>query len=431
MIRPQLKEFMRRMEGNSVAVIPSAREMYRSHDGNFPFRQSSDFYYLTGFNEPESVAVIAPNAERKYTLFVRPRDPERETWDGARAGTEGAKEKFGADESFPIAEFSAKLQDLINNADALYYAFGYDATLDRLMIETLHRMRIFGRKNINPPDVIINPGAILHEMRLIKSDDEIELMQRAADIAAEAHTEAMRAVRPGMYEYEIEALVNYIFRKRGAQGWSFPPIVGGGANATVLHYTENNAQLKDGDLVLLDAGAEYEFYSSDITRTFPVNGKFNAAQRDIYEAVLDCQLRSIEAARAGISMETLKANAIRVLTESMIKLGLLSGDVDKLIEEKKYEAYFMHGLGHFLGLDTHDVGRYFKENESRPLEAGMVITIEPGLYVPLSAADAPEKYRGIGVRIEDDVLITKDGNRVLTSKVPKTIDEIERLMSER
>jgi Xaa-Pro aminopeptidase len=429
MIRPQLQEFMRRMEKNSVAIIPSAQEMYRSHDANFPFRQDANFYYLTGFNEPEAIAVIAPDhPEHKYTLFVRPRDPERETWDGARAGVEGAKDIYGADAAFPVEEFPSKVQEIINNASALYYAFGFNAALDRLIIETMHRMRIYGRKNIYAPDRIISPGIILHELRLIKTTDEIALMQKAADIAAEAHIEAMKAVRPGMYEYEIEALMNYIFRKRGGSGWSFPPIVAGGANATVLHYTTNDAQLKDGDLLLLDAGADYQFYASDITRTFPVNGKFTAAQRDVYEIVLDVELKSIEAARVGVTMDELKQNAIRMLTEGMLKLGLLQGEADKLIEEKKYEKYFMHGLGHFLGIDVHDVGRYHTDGNSRALEAGMVITIEPGLYIPANDADAPEKYRGIGVRIEDDVLITEDGNRVLTNKVPKMIEEIENLM---
>lgn len=431
MPRPQLAEFMNRLGPDSVAIISSAPEATRSNDTNYRFRQNSDFFYLTGFDEPESIAVIKPNdEEHKYTLFVRPRNPEREIWDGRRAGVEGALSVHGADAAHPIEEFPAKLGDLISNARNLYYRIGAgNPELDDQIIKQISRMRIMGRKNINPPEAIIDTGAILHEMRLIKSADEIELMQRAADIAAEAHVEAMKQVRPGMNEYEIEALLEYNFRRNGAAGPAYTSIVGAGANATVLHYINNDATLNDGDLLLVDAGAEYQGYASDITRTFPVNGRFTPAQRDIYDLVLETQMDCVKRARPGVSMEELKSHSIEMLTEGMVRLGLLAGEPAKLIEEKKYEQFYMHGLGHFLGIDVHDVGRYFHDGESRRLEPGMVITVEPGLYVSEKTENIPDKYLGIGVRIEDDVLITEDGPRVLSNKVPKQPEEIEELMA--
>lgn len=430
MPRPQLAEFMSRLGQDSVAIISSAPEATRSNDTNYRYRQNSDFYYLTGFDEPEAIAVISPkNEEHKYTLFVRPRNPEREIWDGRRAGVEGALSAHGADAAYPIEEFSAKLGDLISNARNLYYRIGANPQLDGEIIKQIGSMRIMGRKNINPPEAIIDTGAIIHEMRLIKSDNEIELMQRAADIAAEAHVEAMKQSRPGMKEYEIEALLEYNFRKNGASGPAYTSIVGGGANATVLHYINNDATLNDGDLLLVDAGAEYQGYASDITRTFPINGRFTAAQREIYDLVLATQVDCVNRARPGVSMEELKSHSIEMLTEGMTRLGLLEGETAKLIEEKKYEQFYMHGLGHFLGIDVHDVGRYYQSGESRRLEPGMVITVEPGLYVSEKTENIPDKYRGIGVRIEDDVLITENGPRVLSNKVPKQPEEIEELMA--
>jgi Xaa-Pro aminopeptidase len=430
MPRPQLAEFINRMGQDSVAVISSAPEATRSNDTNYRYRQNSDFYYLTGFDEPEAIAVITPNQEQKFTLFVRPRDPEREIWDGRRAGVEGALAQYGADAAFPVEEFGVKLGDLINNARNLYYRIGGgNPDLDDQIVRQIGRMRSMGRKGINAPEAIIDTGAILHEMRLIKSADEVELMQRAADIAAEGHREAMKAARPGMKEYELEALIEFIFRRNGAAAPAYTSIVGSGANATVLHYINNDATLKDGDLLLIDAGAEYQGYASDITRTFPVNGRFTSAQRDIYDLVLQTQVDCVERARPGISMEELKSHSIELLTEGMVRLGLLEGEPQKLIEEKKYEQFYMHGLGHFLGIDVHDVGRYYRDGESRRLEPGMVITVEPGLYVAENTENIPDKYRGIGVRIEDDVLVTENGPRVLSSKVPKQPEEIEALMA--
>lgn len=431
MRRPQLAAFMEKIGPHSVAIIPSSLEVTRSHDTHFRHRQDSDFYYLTGFEEPESIAVINPShPEHKYILFVRPRDPERETWDGRRAGVEGAVQKRGADAAFPIEEFSAKLGEVIGGAKNLYYKFGTARQdLDQLLLQQIARMRLMARRNIYPPQAIIDPGTVLHEMRFIKTEEEIDLMQRSANIAAEAHVEAMRSVRPGMYEYEIEALIEYIFRRRGASGPSYTSIVGGGANATVLHYVTNDAELRDGDLLLIDAGAELQGYASDITRTFPVNGRFSPAQRDIYSLVLKAQVQCVERARAGVTFDDLYQHSVRVLTEGLVKLGLLAGDISKLIEEKSYERFYMHKLGHYLGMDVHDVGLYHIDGAARPFEPGVVITVEPGLYIAADAENVPDQYRGIGVRIEDDVLITKDGNRVLTSKVPKRIEEIEELMA--
>ncbi|HEV3468957.1 MAG TPA: Xaa-Pro aminopeptidase [Pyrinomonadaceae bacterium] len=428
MTRPQLAEFMRRMEPNSVAILPGAREVTRSNDTEYRFRQDSDFYYLTGFGEPDSIAVVAPSKEERFTLFVRPRDPEKEVWTGRRAGVEGAREQFGADAAFPVEEFQEKLTDLLNGARQLYYRLGAgQPDLDQTIVRQLSRMRAMGRKGVQPPHAIVDPGVILHEMRLFKTDEEVELMQRAADIAAEAHREAMRAARPGAREYEIEALIEYIFRKSGAAAPAYGSIVGAGANATVLHYTANDAEMREGDLLLVDAGAEYQGYASDITRTFPVGGRFSEAQRDIYRLVLDCQEQCVAMVAPGVTLEEMHARSVEILTEGMVRLGLLEGDVKKLIEEEGYKKFYMHRLGHYLGMDVHDVGLYQQDGQPRPVEAGIVMTVEPGLYISPEAEGVPDKYRGIGVRIEDDVLVTPGGHRVLTDKAPKQIEEIEAL----
>ena len=427
MPRPQLAEFMRRMEPNSVAILPSGREVTRSNDTEFRFRQDSDFYYLTGFNEPDSVAVIAPGRDERFTLFVRPRDPEKEIWTGRRAGVEGAKETFGADAAFPTEEFHSKLGDILNGARNLYYRLGAHPDMDQAVISQLARMRSMGRRGVQAPHAVIDPGTILHEMRLFKSDEEMRHMQRAADIAAEAHREAMKHARPGMREYEVEALIEYVFRRSGAGAPAYSSIVGAGANATILHYINNDAEIKPGDLLLVDAGAEYEGYASDITRTFPVAGRFTEPQREIYELVLDCQQQCIEMVAPGVTLEDMHKRSVEILTEGMVRLGLLQGDVAKLIEEEAYKKFYMHRLGHYLGMDVHDVGLYQQDGEPRAVEPGIVMTVEPGIYVSEAAEGIPEKYRGIGVRIEDDVLVTPDGYKVLTDAAPKQIEEIEAL----
>ncbi|HYW73804.1 MAG TPA: aminopeptidase P N-terminal domain-containing protein, partial [Pyrinomonadaceae bacterium] len=428
MIKPQLQEFLRRIDKNSVAIIPAAREAVRSHDTHYRYRQNSDFFYLTGFEEPEAIAVITPARDKKFTLFVRPKDLEQEIWTGYRAGVEGAVADYSADEAFNISEFDAKLPELMDGPEVLYYAFGHTSPeMDQKIIRQLTLMRETNRKPLEPPRTIVDPTSILHEMRVLKSADEIEVMQRAADIAAEAHVEAMQSVRPGMMEFEVEAMLEAYFRKHGAAGSSYTSIVGSGGNATVLHYIDNKDQLQDGDLLLVDAGAEYKGYASDITRTFPVNGKFSDAQRDIYDLVLKCQKSCVDMVRPGVRLEDLKTHSIEILTEGMVELGLLKGDPKKLIEEKKYMQFYMHNLGHYLGIDVHDAGRYYFNGESRPAEVGMVMTIEPGLYISPDTSripagfnqDIPAKYLGIGVRIEDDVYVTDNGARVLTHKVPK------------
>jgi len=428
MIRPQLEEFMRRMAPKSVAIIPGAHDTTRSNDTHYRFRQDSDFFYLTGFEEPDAVAIIRPNADPKYVLFVRPRDPEREIWDGRRAGVEGAKSEFGAGEAFPIVELHGKLAEYLDGAEVLYYRLGVDRDLDDTIVEEISRMRSLNRKPIHPPQTIVDPATIIHELRVLKSPEEIELMQTAADIAAEAHCEAMKTVRPGMQEFEIEALLEQVFRRRGAAGPAYTSIVGAGPNATVLHYINNDGQLRDGDLLLVDAGAEYRGYASDITRTFPINGRYTKPQREIYDLVLKAQMSCVEMVRPGVTHDELKQHSIEVLTEGMVELGLLKGRPEELIKEKKYEQFYMHGLGHMLGIDVHDVGRYYFGTESRALEPGVVMTVEPGIYIAPDTKDVPAKYLGIGVRIEDDVLCTNNGPRVLTHKVPKQAEEIEALM---
>ncbi len=438
MLKPQLVEFMRRMDKNSVAIIPAAREAVRSHDTHYRYRQNSDFFYLTGFEEPEAIAVIAPGRDKKFTMFVRPRDLEQEIWNGYRSGVEGAVKDFSAEEAFPISEFDEKLQEILDGPNVLYYAFGHTSPeMDQKIIRQLTSMRETNRKPLEPPRTIVDPSTILHEMRVIKSEAEIEIMQTAADIAADAHVEAMKSVRPGMMEYEVEAMLEAYFRKQGAAGSSYTSIIGSGGNATVLHYISNQDELKDGDLLLVDAGAEYKGYASDITRTFPINGKFTQAQRDIYDLVLKTQKSCVDMVRPGVRLEDLKTHSIELLTEGMVELGLLKGDPKKLIEDKKYMQFYMHNLGHYLGIDVHDAGRYYFNGESRPAEVGMVMTIEPGLYISPDTSripddfnkDIPEKYLGIGVRIEDDVLVTENGARVLTHRVPKDAEEIEALMA--
>ena len=431
MIRSQLTEFMRRMQPNSVAIIPAAREATRSNDTHYRFRQDSDFFYLTGFEEPEAIAVIKPGETHEYVLFVRPRDPEREIWDGRRAGVEGAKSEFGAAEAFPVAEFDGQLREILDGAETLYYRLGVHRDLDDKIISEIGNMRAVNRKPIHPPTTIIDSATIIHELRVIKSPDELELMQKAADIAAEAHVEAMKAARPGMREYEVEALIEQVFRRHGAAGPAYTSIVGAGPNATVLHYINNDGELRQGELLLVDAGAEYKGYASDITRTFPIDGRYSQPQRDIYDLVLKAQMSCVEMVRPGVTHDQLKQHSIEVLTEGMVELGLLQGEPEQLIKDKKYEKFYMHGLGHMLGIDVHEVSAYYYGKESRALEPGVVMTVEPGIYIAPDTKDVPEKYLGIGVRIEDDVLCTNNGPRVLTSKVPKNPDQIEELMSRR
>ena len=420
------------MEPNSIAIIPAAHEQTRSYDTEFKFRQDSDFWYLTGFPEPDAIAVIDPqNKKSPYTLYVRPRDPEMETWFGRREGVEGAVKNYAANTAFSVEKFGADLPKLLDGHDKLYYRFAVDKELDQKMLGYLSGQRVRRLKTAYPPHTIIDPTIITGEMRLHKTPEEAEYMQTAGTIAAEAHILAMKKVKPGMNEGQVEALMEAYMKDKGASGVAYNSIIGGGDNATILHYVENNMPLKDGDLILIDAGAEYKGYASDITRTFPVNGKFTPAQREVYDVVLDVQEKCIEFTKTGNTVKGRQEYSIELLTEGMVKLGLLKGKTKDLIKKKAFMKYYMHGVGHYLGLDVHDAGRYFTDQgakNSRPFAPGMVLTVEPGIYVPPDDKDAPAKYRGIGIRIEDDVLVTEDGNRNLTSKVPKNADEIEAIM---
>ncbi len=430
-MRIQLKKFIESMEPNSIAIIPAAHEVTRSYDSEFKFRQDSDFWYLTGFPEPDAIAVIDPSSKKPYTLYVRPRDPLMETWYGRRQGVEGAVKNYGADRAFSVERFGADMAKLLDGKDTLYYRFSVDRNLDSSILDYLAEQRVRRLKTAYPPHTIIDPTIITGEMRLYKSADEIKLMQRAADIAAEAHVLAMKKVKPGMNEGQVESLLEAYMRDQGASGVAYNSIIGGGVNATILHYVENNMPLKDGDLILIDAGAEYQGYASDITRTFPINGKFTKAQREVYDVVLDVQLQCIEFTKTGNTHLQRQEYSIELLTEGMKKLGLLKGKTKDLIKKKAYMKYYMHGVGHWLGLDVHDAGRYFVDQQakqSKPYAPGMVLTVEPGLYIPPDDKSAPAKFRGIGVRIEDDVLVTKDGNLNLTAGVTKDPDEIEAIM---
>jgi Xaa-Pro aminopeptidase len=433
-MREQLKRFIDQLDANSVAIIPAAREKTRSYDTEYKFRQDSDFWYLTGFPEPDAIAVITPGAKDEYVLYVRPRDPLMETWYGRRQGVEGAVKNYGAKKAYPIDKFVADMGKLIDGKDVLYYRFSADKDLDATILAYFTEQRVRRLKTAYPPHTIKDPTLITGEMRLHKTPEEVELMQISANIAAEAHILAMKKTKPGMTEGQIEALMEAYMKDKGASGVAYNSIVGGGANATILHYVENNMPLKDGDLLLIDAGAEFHGYASDITRTFPVNGKFTQTQREVYDVVLDVQKKCIDYTVTGNTVKARQEYSIELLTEGMKQLGLLKGNTKDLIKKKAYMKYYMHGVGHYLGLDVHDAGRYFvdqKAKNSKPFAPGMVLTVEPGIYVPPDDRTAPAKYRGIGIRIEDDVLVTETGNVNLTSKVTKEADEIEALMAKK
>lgn len=419
---------MRALGPRGVAVFHSPPEAWRNGDQHHPFRQSSDLYYLTGFAEPEATLVLRPGAEtERVVLFVRPRDREREIWNGLRAGVEGAVAEYGAEAAYPAGELETKLPDLVASCDDLCYALGYDPDFDRQIARLIADLRLRERRGQRPPRRVIDPRTLLHEMRLRKGPEEVAVLRHAAAITAEAHVAAMSAAAPGVTEYELEAVVDFTFRRRGGSGPGYSTIVGSGENATILHYVDNRRTLRDGDLVLIDAGCEVDFYTADVTRTFPVSGRFTPAQRRCYEVVLAAQEAAVRAARPGVSIEDLHALCVERLTQGMVDLGLLDGPAAARIEDETYKTYYMHRTSHWLGLDVHDAGAYTTDGgAARPLEPGMVITIEPGLYVAADAASAPAELRGIGIRIEDDVLITPGGCEVLTAAVPKQVEDVER-----
>jgi Xaa-Pro aminopeptidase len=424
------RELMDRIGEDGVAILVANPERTRSNDTNFPYRPSSDILYLCGFREPQTVLVFAPgHADGDFTMFVRDRDPEKEQWEGRRAGTDGVVERYGADQAFTVAELDETLPELLEERKHLYYTLGRHAEFDRRLTRWINQLRHRRNKPSGAPGALIDVRDVLHEMRLRKSPEEIELMRRAADITAEAHVLAMKHCRPGIHEYELQALIEYHFRRHGAEFPAYTSIVGAGDNATILHYVENRDVIDADDVVLIDAGAEFGFYAADITRSFPASGAFSAPQRRLYEAVLAAQQAVIDHIAPGVPYDDLQSLAARQLTEAMLDLGLLSGAVDDLVEEKAYKKYYPHNIGHWLGIDVHDVGPYHDtEGSWRPLEPNMVLTIEPGLYVPEADEDAPPEFRGIGIRIEDDILVTDDGCENLTRACPKAIDEIEALV---
>lgn len=420
--------FMKKIAGG-VAIFPSALQAMRTHSTEYRYRQDANFYYLTGFDEPEAVCVIAPDhPEHQYVLFVRPRAPEQEVWTGKRAGVEGAKERFGADEAYPIEEFDEKISEYIGTSERLYYGFGADDAFNQKIIQLLKGYRRHRLREGTGPTTLIDPTDILAEMRLVKDEAELTRIRKAVDISVEAHTAAMQTVRPGMYEYELESLIDSIYRKNGGAGPAFLTIVAKGANATTLHYTTNDSQIEAGDLVLIDAGCEYQYYCGDITRTFPANRKFTDAQRAVYQSVLDVQCEIIESIRPGVSIGVPTQKAVEMLTEAMLELGLLVGEKEEIIKEQEYRKFYMHSVGHMLGVEVHDVAKTRDGEEHKIFQPGMVMTVEPGLYIDPDSENVPPEYLGIGVRIEDNILVTESGCEVLTAAVPKTIDEIERLM---
>jgi Xaa-Pro aminopeptidase len=428
LFRARRERFMKEI-GSGVAILPASPVRTRSNDTDYKYRPNSDLFYLTGFGEPEAVAVIAPgHPEHELVLFVRPRNPEREIWDGRRAGVEGALATYGADAAYPIDELDAWLADYVDGREKVYYRTGLDDAFDMRVIRLVNSYRTTRRAKGPGPSAIVDVGEIVHEMRLFKSPEEIELMRRAAAITCEAHRAAMAATRPGVYEYELEALVEYTFRRNGASGPSYTSIVGSGANATILHYVENSRRMEAGELLLVDAGAEYDYYAADVTRTWPVSGRFSPEQREIYELVLASQLEAIEATRPGVTMQEIHDGVVRTLATGLVRLGLLDGPVETAIDEGTYKKFYMHKTGHYLGMDVHDVGSYRDGDAWRKLEPGMVMTIEPGLYIAEDCDEVEPRWRGIGVRIEDDVLVTAGGCEVLTSDAPKTVDEIEKLV---
>jgi Xaa-Pro aminopeptidase len=426
-VKQRREEFMKRI-GGGAAIFPSAPTAIRNNDVEHEYRQDTDFYYLTGFEEPHAVAVFAPDKpEHKFVLFVQPKDREREVWTGWRAGEDGARQDYGADAAFTIDKLDEELPRLIGQAEKIYYRFN-DPLFDERVVALMRRFQRERQRSGAGPKAIIDPAEILHEMRLVKTGDDLELLRRAIDISCEGHLAAIRALRPTLYEYEIEAVLRYVFRKNGSPRPGYPPIVASGPNATVLHYTTNNRRIEDGDLLLIDAGTEFGYYTGDITRTYPAGGSFTQDQASVYQTVLDAQMAAIEAVRPGSTFIDPHDRAVRVLTEGMVRLGLLKGEVEKLIEEGEYKKFYMHRTSHWLGMDVHDAGPYKVSDEWRKLEPGMVLTIEPGLYIAGDIEEVDPRYRGIGVRIEDDVLVTENGNEVLSARVPKTIEEIEGMM---
>nr|BAL53166.1 X-Pro aminopeptidase [uncultured Gammaproteobacteria bacterium] len=422
-------DFLTRLGEEAAAILAAAPPRLRNRDVEFPYRQDSDFYYLTGFPEPNAVAVFLPGRKRgQYVLFCQEYDAQKAIWEGDHAGLKGARKLYGAEEAYSINEIDAVIPKLLVGRKRLYCSLGKDLQFEQKVFLWVGAVKRQARAGVGAPEEFIDIGRVLHEMRLIKFPEEVAAIRRAAEISAQAHLRAMRVCRPGLYEYQIEAEIIHQFMQNGARSPAYPSIVASGANACVLHYTSNNKRLAAGELLLIDAGAEYDYYAADVTRTFPVDGRFTSPQRAIYELVLEAQLAAIDKVRPGNRWNEPHEAAVRVLVKGLVKLGLLDGSPARLIKSEAYKDFYMHRTGHWLGMDVHDVGSYKVDDEWRELRPGMVLTVEPGLYIRPNCKHVPKKWRGIGVRIEDDVLVTESGCEVLTETVPKTVEAIEAWM---
>lgn len=422
------KQLMRMMGPNSIAILSAAPTLIRNRDVEHSFRQDSDFFYLSGFKETEAVIVLVPGRKgAQFIMFCRERDKVKEIWNGYRYGPEGVVEHFGADDAFPIEDLDEILPGLMEHCDSVYYTIGLNTEFDKHVMDCVNSLRRGARGGLSAPNEFVSLEHLLHDMRLFKSREEIQLMRKAAKISVQGHIRAMQTCQPGKHEYELEAELLYEFNRNGA-GWAYPSIVGSGTNSCILHYTENNQPLQDGDMVLIDAGAEYEGYAADITRSFPVNGRYSEAQKEIYDVVLAAQEAAMQQIKPGNHWNDPHHAAVKVLTKGLMELGLLKGKVPALIKEGAYSKYYMHRTGHWLGMDVHDVGDYKVDDEWRLLEPGMALTIEPGLYIPAGSHGA-KRWWNIGVRIEDDVVVTKDGYELLSKGLPRTTEEVEAVMS--
>jgi Xaa-Pro aminopeptidase len=423
------RALMRLMGRDGIAIVPSAPVRQRNNDVEYNYRQDSDFYYLTGFSEPDAVAVLIPGREvAEYVLFVRERNPEREIWDGKRAGPDGAVGHYGADDAFPITDIDEILPGLLESRARVFFTMGLNQEFDQRVVGWVNALRAQARSGAHPPQEFVALDHALHDMRLFKSRGEIALLRRAGQIAAGAHVRGMRFCRPGRMEYEVMAELLHEFNRHGAD-ISYHPIVGGGPNSCVLHYRDNNARLNDGDLLLVDAGCEFGYYASDITRTYPVNGRFTSEQRAVYEVVLEAQHAAIAKVKPGNHWNEPHDAAVRAITQGLVRIGLLRGSVASLIRTGAYRKFFMHRTGHWLGMDVHDVGDYKVGDEWRVFEPGMVLTVEPGIYIPAGTRGVSRRFWNVGVRIEDDVAVTRTGCEVLTDDVPKGAEQIEALMA--
>jgi Xaa-Pro aminopeptidase len=411
---------------DSAIIVSAASVKSRISDTEYSYRQDSNFYYLSGYEEPESLILIRPNQDKeRFIIFCRDRDPLREQWDGFRTGQEGVIQDYGADAAYSINSIDEIMPKLLEGAKNIYFSMSAPCGVDAKISSWVEDIRKNTRSGAEPPQNLLSLDSILHEMRLIKESDEMDLMKQAANITTEAHIRAMQSVRPGMYEYQLEAEYLYAFNKNGARSPAYNSIVGGGNNSCILHYVENNAELQDGDLVLVDAGCEYQYYASDVTRTFPVNGKFSPEQREIYSIVLEAHKQSMEQAKPGNKWNLMHEKSVEVIVEGLLSIGLLQGSRDEIIDKGEYSKFYMHRIGHWLGMDVHDVGSYKQDGDWRPLEEGMVMTVEPGIYILDSMEGVDDKWKGIGVRIEDDIAITDSGFEILTPDVPRTIEEVE------